>query len=194
MTEGVSAARRWWQVPFRALLLVPVACAPVFYYFAMRDRISPDERVERQHRWVVHARTAEFSPRDGERVEPGDMLVILAEVTDRKSYVVGGGNDRGGYGYYARSRWLMPDGMIHFTWNMRLDANDGRVFARADNLAKLPTLLRVLPPSDPAAKVEDRVIVAFPVDGRWVVRTYSGAAVPKEVLDLHEALWVPRHR
>lgn len=58
------------------------------------------------------------------------------------------------------------------------------------HLARLPALLRALPPSDPAAHPTNRVIVAFPVDGRWIVRSYRNDAVPKEVEDLRKALVV----
>jgi hypothetical protein len=47
MAERVSASRRWWQVPVWVLLLVPVACAPVFYVLTRPDGVSPATRADR---------------------------------------------------------------------------------------------------------------------------------------------------
>jgi hypothetical protein len=180
MTEPVSTARRRWQVPLWVLLIVPAACAPVFYYLATRDRISPDERVERQRLWVTNTIKREFSPRDGEHVGAGDMLVIL-----------GWAHYKGGYQYDAESRWLMPDRTIHYERNVGLDAWNGDGLVPEDNLARLPSLLRALPPSDPAVPPSNRVVVAYPVDERWVVRNYRKDAIPKAFEDLVKALEFP---
>ena len=119
----------------------------------------------------------EFWPKDGERVEPRDRSVIVkvAEVS----------------GNYAQSRWLMTDGVIYYTSYSVTDAGGGRVPARWDEVERLAALLQALPPSDPAAQPNMRMVVAFPVNGQWVVRTYRGDAKPKGVADLARAIEVP---
>jgi hypothetical protein len=81
--------------------------------------------------------------------------------------------------------------MIHQAINTGSDewGRDGP--ARAEDLARLPALLRALPPSDPAAARSNRVVVAFPVDDRWVVRTYRKDAMPEAFEALSTALSMP---
>ena len=180
MTDQSPGARRWWQVPVWKLLVLPVVCAPVFYYLAMRDRITPGERLHRQWQWVKNGMKGEFPVWEGGRVSPGDPLVILANV----SY-------KGMHDYFACSRCLMPDGTIHVEINIGNDQWDSRGLVRGDSLARLPALLKALSPSDPAARPANRMLVGFPVDGWWTVRSYRKDAQPQAVKDLFEALELP---
>jgi hypothetical protein len=177
MTEPISKARRRWRFPVWALMLVPVACAPVFLWLAQRNRVPPVARGEREHDWTANPLNTEFYPKEGAWVASGDDLVKLARVE-------GPWDGR----YYGKSWWVTPDGMIHYMWHYPDDAGGDTVPAPAEALVRLPGLLGKLPPSDPAAGPKDRVLIAFPVKGRWVVRAYHRKALPKEVNDLAKAL------
>ncbi|HEV3121745.1 MAG TPA: hypothetical protein VGY53_07575 [Isosphaeraceae bacterium] len=178
MTTPNTNSRRLWRFRVWALMLVPVACAPVFLWLAQRNRVPPVERGEREHHWTLDPLNTEFEPKEGTRVASGDDLVKLARVE----------GPWGSGRYYGTCWYVTPDAMLHYQWHNPDDAGGDTVPAPAEGLARLPALLRKLPPTDPAAGPKDRLLVAFPSNGRWVVRTYRRDALPKEVDDLAKAL------
>lgn len=176
MDEAAPRTRRRWQFRIGALLALPVLCAPAFFWLAMRNRVPPVERWEREYRWCSNP-LGPFWPAEGEWVSGGDELVKLARVNGPWD-----GRHRG------QSWCLTPDGMVRSQWHIGIDAGGDDLPAPAAGLAKLPALLRALPPSDPAAGPTNRVLVALPVGGYWTVRSYRRDALPKEVIALAEAL------
>ena len=176
MLEPASSARRRWQFPFRVLLILPIACAPAFYLLAMNSRhVGSVDRSEQQSRWFTDPRRNAFLPQDGERVAPDDMLVAISHIDDSGPYL------------RLSLQRLLLGGKIDFRVR-HLDDFTLNGSADPKNLARLPALLKALPPSDRSTSPTSRVLVAFQDQGRWVVRSYRSNAKPKEVEDLAKAL------
>jgi hypothetical protein len=183
MTESVYKTRRWWQVPVWVLMLVPVACTPVFLWFALYgwDPRGLRQPSEYEHDWVRNPVEEKFWPVDGERVKLGDPLVKIAGVSFlNKPYG----------GYRGVSRWVTQDGMVHEEIHVGNDAWSGDRPASTTGLPQLRSLLQKLPPSDPAAGPLVRSLVTFPDKGQWVVRVYRHDALPKEVEELAKTVGI----
>ena len=167
-----------WRIPLWGLMALPLACAPIFLWFAIANRVPPVPRWERENRWTLHP-LGEFFPSQGEAVRsPYDDLVKVSRVM---------APFRGEY--FGRSRWVTPNGMINTQWHTDADAGGDEFPASAEFLAQLPALLKNLPKSEPLIKPESRLYVAFPIQGVWEVRIYNKADLPKEVIDLVEPLF-----
>jgi hypothetical protein len=176
MTEPASKTRLWWQISLRALIGVPIACAPVFLYVKLHNRVSPDERWARESDWVLNPVKMKFWPEEGTRVAEGGPPLKIAKVWSWWD------------GYHGNSWCVSPDGMIHNTWHSGTDAGSGSWPASTKGLVQLSTLLRKLPLSDTTDGPKERCLVAFPDKGYWVVRVYRGREAPKEVTDLAKTL------
>jgi hypothetical protein len=159
-------------------MAVPIASALLFSWLALLNRIPPLDWRDQERQWCADP-LSEFSPKEGTSVRQGDDLVKLARVS--RFWQDGR--------YYGQSSRVTPAGRIHEEALTPFDRREGeREFTSPGDLVRLLSLLSYLPPSDPDAKPGNRVLVAFPVKGRWVVRVYCGDAVPKEVNDLTKAL------
>ena len=134
---------------------------------------------ERDYRWsFMPLRDDEFWPKQGELVRAEDRLLVkLARV-----------NGPWDGEYYGQSWRVTADGTVHFTMHSGSDTGASKDPAPPEGLARLPQLLRALPLSDSAVRSEDRILVAFPVGGRYVVRTYDRSAVPTEVEAIARAI------
>jgi hypothetical protein len=155
------------------LLAVPIVCAPLFLLVAMSQRVSP-ETIEDQ--WIQNPES-KFAIEEGDPAGWGDDLLYVAFVSRAA------GSDQ-------RVIWsLKPGNMLHF----RVRGNDawtGTKPVKPGVSARLPGVLKKLPPSVPPADPRNRVVVAFPVSGRWVVRSYPYPG-PEEYDDLKKALFPP---
>ena len=178
MNDPTPKARRRWRVTVWGLMLLPLACAPLFYWLSMADRMTPARRAEEEYHWATNP-FREFWPKEGAWVRPGE------EVRFKLAKVIGPLSNGE---YYGLTWWLTPDGKIHNQWHFESDAGGGEAPAPAELLAQLPTLLKKLPPSDPAAGLTNRVVVVLPIDGCWEVRSYRREALPKVVEDLVNTL------
>jgi hypothetical protein len=180
MTEPVPKSGRWWQIPVWAIMLVPLACAPVFLIFVrIRDPRGFRPVSAYEHDWAVNPLKERFWPEQGARVEWGDPIVKVASVSRYQT--------RGGR-YFGYSWWVTPDGVVHDAWHTDADAGGMEKPASVAGLEQLPDLLRKLPPSDPAAEPPGRTILAFPDKGQWVVRVYRRQAEWKAADELIKAL------
>jgi hypothetical protein len=165
---GASLRFRLW-----VLLAMPIVCAPVFLWIAMNQRVSP-ETIEDQ--WIQHAET-KFAIEEGDPVGWGDNLLYVASVSQ-------------GVASDHRVIWsLKPGNMLRFRVRGN-DAWDGTKPVKPGLSTRLSGVLQKLPPSVPPADPGNRVVVAFPASGRWVVRSYPYPG-PKEYDDLKNAVFPP---
>lgn len=177
MTEPITYDRRHWRFSLWSLMFAPVVCALLFAGFSWLNRIPPLDRHARERRWCARP-SSEFWPKHGAPVVKGDDLVKMARVAGPWE----NGRD------YGQSSWVTPDGVIHEEWLNSWDGGGNATLLSPRDLVRLLSLLWDLPPSDPGAMSGNRVHVAFPVKGLWVVRTYRRDSVPSEVDELSKAL------
>lgn len=90
--------------------------------------------------------------------------------------------------YYGASCWVSPNGGVNVELRDATKVHEAMTGVPREDLARIPGLLKALPPSDPTAGLYDREYVAFPLDGRYVVRTYRRGALPSAVDEIAEAL------
>jgi hypothetical protein len=172
MTQPTPPIRTRLHFPLRLLLALPVACAPLFLWLAMSNRVSPKSL---EDRWIDQPRS-EFPIKDGDWAGSGNNIVYMASVSGPR------------YGYYHRVFWtLNPSGTRRARVHGGTDAWTDEKPAPPELSARLPALLRKLPSSVQPVDLGNRVVVAFAVNRRWVVRSYPDGG-PKEVKDLYDAL------
>jgi hypothetical protein len=175
MTEPAPRLRARLHFPVWVLLALPVACAPLFLWLAMRSRISP---AALEDRWIANP-GAEFPIRDGDWAGWGDNLVYVASVS---------GPWPGGY---FRVFWsVQPKGELRGRVDGGNDAWTDVKQSPPGLRARLAGVLQKLPPSVPTPDPRNRVVLAFAINGRWAVRSYPGRG-PKEFDDLWNALLPP---
>ena len=120
---------------------------------------------------------SEFWPREDCPAPPGADLVRIAVVHGPEA------------GFLFGDVWSVTSGgILRAEYRDSCDAWSCQAPVPAEALARLPALLEALPPSDPAPPPANRVYVAFPVKGLWVVRKYRRDPLPRQVADLAHAV------
>jgi hypothetical protein len=164
------------RFPFWVVLALPVACAPLFLWLAMRERVPP-ERLE--HQWMYRP-SREFPIKDGDWVVPGGDLGYVAFGDAKTPHTMG-------EFYYRVVYSLKREGVlechIHTGIGSRVDSKQ----APPGLSARIPVLLQKLPASVQPVDPRNCAVVAFAVNGRWFVRSYPFPG-PKELSDLMNAL------
>jgi hypothetical protein len=150
---------------------MPIVCALAFYAISEWSRIPPEKPWDLEDAWVRSPLQREFLPREGARVQPGDPLLKVAEISSDET---------------AHSWLVTPEGMIGNAWYHRFDAggNSAMNSASVEGLARLPDSLKGLLPSDFPTAVSGTLLIAFPSNGCWVVRRYRLGSVPKQANEL----------
>ena len=132
---------------------------------------------ERDERWALQPLKEDFWPKQGERVRAKNSILV------KLAYTINGVDGQ----THGRSWRVTPDGLVHYESHTGHGTGSSSNPAPAAGLAMLPGFLAKLPPPDRAARLDRRVVVAFPVDGQYEVRSYSGP-VPNEVDEIAKAL------
>ena len=181
MTEPIAKVRSRWQFPLWVFLAVPAVCALAMVLWPMlrSNWPMPGDRWKLESLWCSSPTRHEFWPPVGRWDSWGDDLVKLARVS---------GPCPEHQRHFGQSWWVTPDDAIHDQSNSHYDAGGDTLPLPIGARLRLPTLLKALPPSDPLAGPINRVLVAFPLRGVWVVRQYRDDAVPREIIDLAKAI------
>jgi hypothetical protein len=160
-------------------MAVPVACAPVCLLLAELNR-EPEDLWSRECRWCANPLDRRFFLDEGEEA-PYDAVVQYSKVEEP---------DPQSGRYLGHTRLITADGWVRgLRWAGGLDGSGDRLSEPI--LKHLSALLQRLPPSDRAADPKDRVLIAFPVHRRWVIRTYRRGALPRQVEDLARLIKMP---
>jgi hypothetical protein len=175
MSQHTPGIQHRLRFPLWVLLALPAACAPLFLWLAMSRRVAT---ASLEDLWIHHP-GSEFPIKDGDWAGWGANLVYVASVSGPW------------HGYYHRVFWSVnPEGALRGRVDGGNDAWTDTKPAPPGLSARLPGVLRKLPPSVPRIDPMNRVVVAFAVNGRWAVRSYPRSG-PTEFGDLMQTLFPP---
>ncbi|MGP0063546.1 MAG: hypothetical protein ACLQGP_08110 [Isosphaeraceae bacterium] len=166
------------------MALIVVIGVVLTTWLALRSRVPPVDPRKREEDWCSMPLHEGFWPKQGTSVSERDRILV------KLARVIGPWQDGK---YYGQSWWVTPNGMVNYELRSATLVGEGANPAPKEGLATLPALLKALPPSDPTAGLKDRVLVAFPINGRYVVRIYRHSALPSPVDDIAEALKPPMY-